>query len=394
MPIINLRRNTRSEGTSAWPGGNGIGIGIYNVDYLLPFHFRSEEARPNYLLLSCNRGGSTYSGEGAEALCIPGEVMPISSTGNSTCMTGPQGFGHLSVILDAKKVNDFAAQWIGRPLSEPLRFGLEPLSPDIATQWNLAAGCLRQMMHMAPAPVAAADSLLEHMLKLLVTGHVNNQSSMLDPDHCAHEQLARTAILMIESDPMRWRTLSGVAHAMGCGTSALENGIRRYAGKGSAEIIYEARLNGVSRALAKAGGQHFAAVLTAYGFSASGRFAWDYCRRFGSRPPPRTGRIRMQPMGPAHRRPPAMRYVSRRSTVSSRRHRANPLALPISRGSWAKASIRRLLRSGNSFRARRCNTLSRDGLSAQDGCFFIRPTAFSRSHSNAGSIRKVISQRP
>ncbi|PVX85638.1 helix-turn-helix domain-containing protein [Paraburkholderia unamae] len=260
------------------------GIGIYDVDYHMPFCFRSEEARPNYLFLSCNRGGSTYSSGDSKTVCMPGDVMPISSTGNSNCVTGPEGFGHLSVIIDAQRINDFVGQWIGRELLEPVSFGLEPISQDIATQWDIASGSLRQMMQMAPVPAVAANSLLEHMLKLLVTGHPNNYSNMLDSGHYAREHQARSAIAMIESDPIRWKTLGSVAHAMGYATSALENGIRRFAGKGSAEILYEARLNGVHRALAKESGRSFTTTLRAYGFANSGRFARDYIRRFAEPP--------------------------------------------------------------------------------------------------------------
>lgn len=273
-----LRRDVNMSGQE-WNG-----IGIYDVDYQMPFDFHSEEMRPNYLFLSCNRGGSTYSSGKAETACIPGDVLPISSTGNSRCTTGADGFGHLSVIIDAEKVNGFLAQWIGQPLAEPVRFNLELVSQDISAQWNMGAKCLHQMMHMAPIPDASADSLLEHMLKMLVTGHPNNYSTLLDKNHYAQEHQARIAMGMIAADPMRWKTLGAIAHALGCATNALEKGIRRLAGKSSADIFYEARLNCVNRALARGDGHSFVGTLRTYGCSISGRFVRDYSRRFGEPP--------------------------------------------------------------------------------------------------------------
>lgn len=260
------------------------GVGIYDVDYEMPFNFHSEEARPNYLLVSCNRGSSTYSNGKSVTGCSPGAVLPISSTGLSKCVTGSTGFGHLSVIVNAEKVNHFLAQWIGRPLTEPVRLELDPVSPDVALQWKLAAGCLRQMMVMAPVPDAAALSLLEHMMKTLVTGHANNYSALLTGNHCAEERLARSAVEMIQSDPMRWKTLSAVAHALGCATNTLENGVRRLTGKSSTEVFYQARLSCVNLALATGGDRSFVGTLYACGFSISDRFIREYSRRFGEPP--------------------------------------------------------------------------------------------------------------
>lgn len=265
-------------------GNEWNGIGIYDVDYEMPFSFRSEEARPNHMVVSCNRGSSTYSNGTTVTGFSPGAALPISSTGLSRCVTGAEGVGHLSVIVDAQKVNDFLAQWVGRPLTEPVRLDLKPLSHDIASQWNMAANCLRQMMLMAPVPDAAAHSLLEHMMKMLVTGHANNYSSLLTGNLCAEDRVARSAVEMIQSDPMRWRTLSAIAYAFGCATDTLENGVRRSTGKSSAEVFYQARLSCVNRALATGSDRSFVGTLRACGFSISNRFIREYSRRFGEPP--------------------------------------------------------------------------------------------------------------
>ncbi|HGO6081695.1 helix-turn-helix domain-containing protein [Burkholderia cenocepacia] len=260
------------------------GIGVYDVDYLMPFHFRSSEARPNYLFLSCRRGDAQYRSDGSDAACVVGDVMPVSSTGQSLCTTGSDGFGHLSVIIDAERVNRFLAQWVGQPGLDPVVFELTALAPELRNQWNSAADCLRRMIRMSPIPSVAAEALLEHMLKLLVTGHPNNHGELFDRAHCAPEHQTRIAIRMLEEAPLRWKTLGAIAHVLGCATEALENGIRRMTGKSSVELRNDARFKHVNRALARGDGADFVATLHAFGFSLTARFMREYYIRFGEPP--------------------------------------------------------------------------------------------------------------
>ncbi|MDF0506446.1 helix-turn-helix domain-containing protein [Burkholderia cenocepacia] len=273
-----VRRNVSMTGQE-WNG-----VGIYDVDYLMPFHFRSNESRPNYLFLSCRRGIARYESDGVESACAVGDVMPISATGRSLCSTGSEGFGHLSVIIDADRVNRFLAQWVGQPTLDPLEFELVPVAPELRMQWNAAAECLRRMIRLSPIPDLAADAMVEYMLKLMVTGHANNHAALIGGDHCAPEHQTRLAIRLLEDAPMRWKTLGAIAHVLGCATEALEHGIRRMTSKSSAELRTEARFYHVNRALARGDEPDFDATLNAYGFSINGRFVREYYRRFGEPP--------------------------------------------------------------------------------------------------------------
>ncbi|AOI68159.1 AraC family transcriptional regulator [Burkholderia ubonensis] len=267
-----------SMGGQEWKG-----VGIYDVDYEMPFHFQSEEPRPNYLFLSCRRGGSTYTSGTTVAQCSIGDVVPISSTGSSTCVTKPEGIGHLSVILDAGDLNDFASQWIGRPLATPIRFDMKPVAADVGIEWNAAADCLRRMMLLAPPPEAAIRALYEHMLKHMLLKHGSNYSSLFATDVCAAEYIARSAVAMIKADPLRWKTIGTISQVLGCATGALENAIRRLTGRPSAEIFFEGRLSGVRRMLATGDGT-FVSMLRSFGFALSNRFVHVYRQRFGEPP--------------------------------------------------------------------------------------------------------------
>ncbi|HHV7525567.1 TPA: helix-turn-helix domain-containing protein [Burkholderia orbicola] len=260
------------------------GIGIYDVDYRMPFHFSSEESRPTYLFLSCGRGHASYLKGNKSVECGPGDVLPISSEGVSDCTTGTHGFGHLSVIIEEHRINSFLQNWLGQPLIEPVRFDLQPLAKEAAGQWDLATTCLNQMLHMDPVPHFAADALVDHIIKLFVSEHHNNYSSLLDNDRYTPEDQTCIAINLIVSDPMRWKNLGSVAYALGCPTSALDRGIRRVAGKSSADIFYEARLDRLRDELARGASDGFQKTLQKFGFSISDRFVRQYHYRFGELP--------------------------------------------------------------------------------------------------------------
>ncbi|WP_321876110.1 helix-turn-helix transcriptional regulator [Burkholderia cenocepacia] len=260
------------------------GVGIYDVNYEMPFVFTSEAPRPNYLFLSCTRGGATYSNGLEVAQCTVGDVMPISANEISKCTTNPCGFEHVSTILSGRDLHEFLIQWIGQPIIEPIRFDLRPLNTKVAAQWNAAASCLRQMMNMSPLPDIAARALYEYMLKLVVVGHGNNYSALIMNDGCAPEHVGRSAISMIESDPVRWNTLGMVAHALGCPTSVLQNTIQRLTGQHAEVVLLNARLHAVRQALAYDHGKSFVGTLNKYGFNPSSRFIRLYRERFNEPP--------------------------------------------------------------------------------------------------------------
>ncbi|RRW87884.1 AraC family transcriptional regulator [Pandoraea apista] len=261
------------------------GIGVYDVDYKMPFRFHSEMDRPNYLFLTCRRGGATYSAQnGREAQCSLGDVMPISNVGISDCVTQPEGFGHLSVILESAALSEFVTCWLGRPIVEPVIFAMKPLNQVTATQWNAAAECLRQMISMSPMPEFAIRSMYEHMIRLVATGHESNYSALISDRRCATEAEARKAIALIDQDPMRWQTLTILGYAIGCASSALENAILRLAGKSFQMLSLDARMRWVRRALASGDAGSYVGTIRAYGFRPSSRFVSEYCRRFGEYP--------------------------------------------------------------------------------------------------------------
>lgn len=257
--------------------------GLYEFDNRLPFTLVTDEIHSNYLISSCIRGNSTRSSESESARCNLGDVVPISSSGRFRFVSGDQGHGSLAVILDETRLSDFLEQWIGHPLDTPVKFELRPLLSEVAMDWNKAAQCLHLMASMNVVPDVVAHTLLEHMFKLLVTGHPNNHSHLLTYERYAEERTVSMAIEMIRHDPMQWKTLSAIAHKLGRPTSDLENGILRLTGKRPAELFLEARIDGVKRSLST-GNTRFVATLREYGFTLSDRFGRAYRQRFGELP--------------------------------------------------------------------------------------------------------------
>jgi AraC-like DNA-binding protein len=259
------------------------GIGFYEFDSRLPFSFVTDEIRPSHLFLSCIRGNAMRSNGEEITECRDGDVVPTSSSGVARCVSGDRGFSHLSLVIGSERLNDFLTRWVGHSIDTPVKFELRPLSPAVATEWNSAAHCLRLMASMNHPPDQAADAMLEHMLKLLVTRHANNYSTLLPYGRYTQESKVFIAVEMIRQDPMRWRTLGAVAHNLGCPMGDLENGVLRLTGKRWTELHVEMRLDGVKRALRK-GNERFVGTLREYGFSLSDRFVRMYEKRFGELP--------------------------------------------------------------------------------------------------------------
>jgi len=258
------------------------GVGVYEFDCHMPFTFCASGPRANHLFVSGTSGALAHSARSGARICSVGDVMPLPLFGDFSCM-GSVGASGVAVMIDVERVDRFVARWIGSDLVESVSFAFEPLVREVAVQWGRAASCLLQMMRLRQFPEIAAESLIEHMIRLLVTSHKNNYTHLLDRPLYIEVQ-AREAIALIESDPVSWRTLSAVALRLGCATAALDKGIRRLAGKGFSELHYEARLDGVHRALAKGQGQSFVGTLRAFGFSISERFVLAYSRRFAEPP--------------------------------------------------------------------------------------------------------------
>lgn len=258
------------------------GVGVYLFECHVPFTICVSGARTGHLLVSGASGALAYSARHRARICSAGDVMPLPLFGDFSCIGGGGASG-VAVTISTERVDRFVARWIGDDLAEPVSFAFEPLARDVGAQWNLAANCLQQMMKLRQFPGIAVESLIEHMIRLLVTGHRNNYTQMLDRPQYIEAQ-ARAAIALIQSDPLGWRTLSAVALRLGCATAALDKGIRRLLDKGFSELHYDARLDGVHQALANGEGGGFVGTLRAFGFSISERFVLAYSRRFGEPP--------------------------------------------------------------------------------------------------------------
>lgn len=259
------------------------GVAIYDVVQEKPFSLQWEGGRSNYLFMLCKQNGATFSSRGSSVECRANEIVPISISEESSLFNRGERGDRISVIISEKMLTGFVENWTGQHIVAPLSFNLQPLSQEAAVQWNAAINCLQQMMFMDPVPNIAADALIEHVLKMVLTRHANNYSEIFADDRYVNEGLARLALNLISSAPLIWRTLGMVARELACATDGLEKGIRRLTGRSALEVLYDSRLNGVNRALLR-GDAGFVETIHIYGFSLSERFIFDYVRYFGESP--------------------------------------------------------------------------------------------------------------
>lgn len=262
-----------------WPG-----FGMYDFLSESPFSFAIHQNRENYLFSSCFHGQAYRKLGKNEALCKIGEIIPTSPHGEACSRSGSTGFGHQSLVIEAKSLQDFTSTWIGVELDSPLEMDLGIFSEDLAQEWKIASTCLQQMARMTPIPEFAIQSLIEHIFKILLHNHRSNYSQYMNFDHYEHERSARIALDRLKEDPMKFNTLTAIAKELGCPASTLGNGIRRITGKTYQELQYLSRLDKVHVDLKKSEDQSFVSIIKKRGFSLSQRFTSEYLSRYRELP--------------------------------------------------------------------------------------------------------------
>lgn len=259
------------------------GIGVYDVNFEMPFSFLSETSTRRHMILGCRRGTAKCGRGGDRSTRSVGDVLPISSGEYYSCRTGDKGVTDLAVVIDAQYCDEFLQQWVGEPVLSSVEFGFSTLSPTAATQWNLASMCLLRMMHMTPMPEAAITGLVEHMLKLLLIDHPHSHARMFSDKRATDARRTREAADLISRDPMRWQTLSALAKELGCTANALDRGLRRYTGKCFEQIRSESRMHALHRAFHNSD-VATVATLNAFGYSIAECLRTSLTSQFGDAP--------------------------------------------------------------------------------------------------------------
>ncbi|VVE39957.1 helix-turn-helix domain-containing protein [Pandoraea commovens] len=289
-----------------WPG-----FGIYSFHSESPFSFAINQSRENYLFSSCFHGEAYRRVGNEEALCKRGDIIPTPPLGEAFCESGTSGFGHQSIVIDAKSLHEFTSIWLGLEPEECLNLDLIVFHERLSGEWKKASACLQQMTTITPSPDFAIHSLIEHMFKILLSNHPNNFSKIIGSDRYANEKYARIAIQIIKENPLKFSTLTSISREIGCPSYDLESGIRRVTGKSFLELHYLSRLDGVRYELRMSRNKAFVSILRKFGFSLSLKFISEYLAHHGELPSDtfRKNRNHPAPIEETRRPPSSWRFV-------------------------------------------------------------------------------------
>jgi hypothetical protein len=108
-----------------------------------------------------------------------GQTIPFSA-GLGTDLRFDRTFSQTSVKLDIDRLERLCSRWLGRPLDRPLRFALQPFSPQLQQIWDRLLAFLHAVSEdqFLLGPVVAA-SLDEFILTTVLQGHPHSLSDDL-----------------------------------------------------------------------------------------------------------------------------------------------------------------------------------------------------------------------
>jgi hypothetical protein len=178
------------------------------------------------LMQSCLDGKGTVVQGKITVECRPGQTVPLSPD-RSTHLEFDTRFSQRSVRLDIERVEALCSKVINRPTDRPLQFVLQPFAPLLEKAWAEAVRLVLTYEEMSVGlPAAAAASLDEFLLSLLLTKHPHNYTDeMHDRHRAAPPRLIREAEhLMRNGDPTL--TVSAIASQLRVSLRSLEAGFQ------------------------------------------------------------------------------------------------------------------------------------------------------------------------
>lgn len=220
----------------------------------------------------------------------PGTFVVLSAD-QPVHMFRPADTAHITLRLSRERLERFAANLIGEPLHEPLRFDLG-MPADRA-----AGGTMFRLVHHVLSEINQPETVLGRsliadqienalMATLLVSHRHNYSDAIARPGEPAAPRYVRRAEEYMRAHAQEPIAIADIVAVAGVGARTLSWGFRRYRGVTPLARLRAIRLEGARNDLRRSmpAGESVTDVALRWGFGHLGRFAKDYAERFGELP--------------------------------------------------------------------------------------------------------------
>jgi AraC-like DNA-binding protein len=237
------------------------------------------------LMQTCLDGSGSARQQGVSVALRKGETMPLSP-GLSTQLEFDARFAQRSVRLDIERLESQCARMLSHPLDRALRFELRPFSEPLERAWTEAVSLVTTYASMnLTLPVAAAASLDEFLISLVLTQHPHNYTDDLQArTRSLPPRLIREAEHLMRTGGSEL-TVSEIAAHLRVSLRSLEAGFREYHRTTPLQRLRAIRLERVRQSLSTP--QSSTSVTSAAlecGFVHLARFSGYYKAAFGESP--------------------------------------------------------------------------------------------------------------
>lgn len=258
---------------------------LVGLRYSAPVRIDAGDFQNLMLMTTCVDGSATAVQQDFSAAWHRGQTLPLSP-GLSTQLDFDGRFAQTSVRLDIERLEKLCSRWLNFPLDRPLRFELRPFSAELETAWAQAVALILTYERMKIVlPRAAATSLDEFMLSLVLAQHPHNYSNDLRrPSRAALPRVVREAEHWMRTGGPE-TSVSGVAARVGISLRGLEAGFREWRQMTPTQYLRNARLDAARTALlAPSESTTVTSVALANGFFHLPRFSAYYRVAFDETP--------------------------------------------------------------------------------------------------------------
>lgn len=196
----------------------------------------------------------------------------------------------MTISLDPQALEDELSALLGRPVASPIRFYDMPDRPRDVRPFDRALTVLGQEL-TGPSVIADQPKMSGYFVRLLMAGllldHPHNYSEELArPTGFTGPRSVRSAVQVIDSDPMSVASVTDLARRANVSVRSLEDGFRSHLGISPMRYLRDVRLVCAHDTLRRSDPDSTTATAIAHrwGFNHYGRFVSEYRAKFGRTP--------------------------------------------------------------------------------------------------------------